>query len=52
MPVVYLLLLLASAILFFLAMIGLPSSARFNMVAAGLLCWVAVFVIKAAVGFH
>jgi nucleoside recognition membrane protein YjiH len=34
-------LLVASFILFLLATIGIPSPSRFNLLAAGLACWVA-----------
>ena len=52
MQIIYLLLLLLAAILFLLAMVGVPSSPRLNLLAGGLLSWVLVYVIKAAVGFH
>lgn len=52
MQIIYLLLFLLAAILFLLAMIGVPSSPRFNLLAGGLLAWVLVYVIKTALGFH
>lgn len=52
MTIVYLLLFLLAAILFLLAMLGVPSSPRLNLLAGGLLSWVLVYLIKTIVNFH
>lgn len=50
MDVITLLLLLAALILFLLAAFNVP--ARWNLMALGLACWVAVPLINAAQGLH
>lgn len=44
--IIYLLLFLLAAVLFFLAMIGVPESKRFHLIAGGLLAWELVYLIK------
>jgi hypothetical protein len=43
---VHLILLVASFVLFVLATVGVPSPPRFNLVAAGLACWVLTYLIR------
>jgi len=38
MPVLVMFLMVMALVLFFLAMIGVPSSPRFNLIAGGLFC--------------
>lgn len=38
-------LLIAALILFILATVGVPSPARFNLMAAGLACWVGSLLV-------
>ena len=40
MTVLVMFLMVLAAVLFFLSAIGVPSSPRFNLLAAGLFCWV------------
>jgi hypothetical protein len=50
MDIIYLILLLLSALLLGLAALPSPPPTKSNLVAAGLFCFVLVFVIKAALG--
>lgn len=50
MQIVYLVLLIAAALCFLFAALPSRPSTTIDLVALGLLLWVVVFVIKAAVG--
>jgi hypothetical protein len=48
--IIYLILLIASALCFLFAALPSPPPTKVNLVALGLLLWVVVYVIKAALG--